>query len=100
MDAVRVTLGQPFGGYAAQIRKAARRVQAVLEFLVEISLGGTATDTGLNVHPGFAGGVRERVAQKPGLPARAPTGMVEATGAPDGLVKASAASSSARSHCS
>lgn len=95
MDAVPVTLGQEFGGYAAQIRKAARRIDAVLESLAEIPLGGTATGTGLNVHPEFAGRVRERLAAETGLPVRAPADTFEATGARDGLVEASGALRSA-----
>src|ERR671931_610494 len=51
MDAVPVTLGQEFGGYAAQIRLGQERVQAALEHVRQIPLGGTATGTGLNTHP-------------------------------------------------
>jgi fumarate hydratase, class II len=54
MDAVPVTLGQEFGGYAAQMRQGIGRVEATLERVGQIPLGGTATGTGLNTHPGFA----------------------------------------------
>src|SRR6478752_5545991 len=59
MDAVPVTLGQEFSGYAAQIRLGARRVQNALPQVAQIPLGGTATGTGLNTHPEFAERVRE-----------------------------------------
>src|SRR5690242_20864404 len=58
MDAVPVTLGQEFGGYAAQIRLGAERVKDALGRVAQIPLGGTATGTGLNTHPEFASRVR------------------------------------------
>ena len=54
MDAVPVTLGQEFGGYAAQVREGRARVEGTLERLGKIPLGGTAVGTGLNTHPEFA----------------------------------------------
>src|SRR3954464_13194600 len=54
MDAVPVTLGQEFGGYAAQIRLAGDRVRSALPRVAQIPLGGTAIGTGLNTHPEFA----------------------------------------------
>jgi len=54
MDAVPVTLGQEFGGYAAQIHLGIERVEAALVHVGQIPLGGTATGTGLNTHPKFA----------------------------------------------
>ena len=54
MDAVPVTLGQEFSGYAAQVRLGARRVQNALPQVAQIPLGGTATGTGLNTHKEFA----------------------------------------------
>src|SRR3954447_22844304 len=60
MDAVPVTLGQEFGGYAAQIRVGGERVQNALPHVAQIPLGGTATGTGLNTHPEFAQRVRDR----------------------------------------
>ena len=55
MDAVPVTLGQEFAGYAAQIRLGRARVADALPRVAQIPLGGTATGTGLNTHPDFAG---------------------------------------------
>src|SRR5206468_8193488 len=67
MDAVPVTLGQEFSGYAAQIRLAARRVRNALPQVAQIPLGGTATGTGLNTHREFAGRVRGLLSQGSGL---------------------------------
>src|SRR5438552_11270902 len=67
MDAVPVTLGQEFAGYAAQIRLAQRRLALALPQVAQIPLGGTATGTGLNTHPRFADGVRARLNEATGL---------------------------------
>jgi fumarate hydratase, class II len=61
MDAVPVTLGQEFGGYATQLRLGQERVTAALAHVGQIPLGGTATGTGLNTHPKFADNVRKRL---------------------------------------
>jgi fumarate hydratase class II len=91
MDAVPVTLGQEFGGYAAQVREGKARVEASLERLGKIPLGGTAVGTGLNTHPQFAVRVRERLAADTGLPISAPADPFESQAARDGLVEASGA---------
>jgi fumarate hydratase, class II len=62
MDAVPVTLGQEFSGYAAAVRHGAARIRAVLPDVCELPLGGTAVGTGLNAPPGFARMVIERLA--------------------------------------
>ncbi|MDX6492974.1 MAG: fumarate hydratase, class, partial [Gaiellaceae bacterium] len=67
MDAVPVTLGQEFGGYAAQVRQGIERIQAALPRLGRIPLGGTAVGTGLNTHPEFAQRVRARLVEDTGL---------------------------------
>src|SRR6201986_2186635 len=67
MDAVPVTLGQEFGGYAAQVREGRARVEATLGRLGKIPLGGTAVGTGLNTPPEFAARVRELLARDTGL---------------------------------
>ena len=64
MDAVPVTLGQEFGGYAAQVREGQARVEATLERLGKIPLGGTAVGTGLNTHPEFAARVRDEARRR------------------------------------
>ena len=91
MDAVPVTLGQEFGGYAAQVREGHARVAATLERLGKIPLGGTAVGTGLNTHPEFAERVRARLAEESGLVVSAPADPFESQAARDGLVEASGA---------
>jgi fumarate hydratase class II len=78
MDAVPVTLGQEFSGYAAQMRLARRRVGNALPQVAQIPLGGTATGTGLNTHPEFAARVRARLSEATGLEIRAPEDPFEA----------------------
>jgi fumarate hydratase, class II len=82
MDAVPVTLGQEFGGYAAQIALGRDRVRDALGRAAQIPLGGTATGTGLNTHPEFA----ERVRRELGL-GEAPLDRFEAQGNRDALVE-------------
>jgi fumarate hydratase class II len=91
MDAVPVTLGQEFGGYAAQVRQGIARVESTLERVGQIPLGGTATGTGLNTHPEFAERVRRRLAAETGLTILPPADPFEAEGARDALVEASGA---------
>ncbi|MDX6476771.1 MAG: fumarate hydratase, class, partial [Gaiellaceae bacterium] len=91
MDAVPVTLGQEFGGYAAQVREGQARVSSTLGRLAKIPLGGTAVGTGLNTHPEFAERVRARLAQDTGLEISPPADPFESQAARDGLVEASAA---------
>ncbi len=91
MDAVPVTLGQEFGGYAAQIRLGIDRVGATLERVGQIPLGGTATGTGLNTHPDFAAGVREKLVADSGLEITGPLDAFEAQANRDALVELSGA---------
>jgi fumarate hydratase, class II len=91
MDAVPVTLGQEFGGYAAQMRQGIGRVEATLERVGQIPLGGTATGTGLNTHPGFAARVRAKLSAESGLAVLPPADPFEAQAARDALVEASGA---------
>ena len=91
MDAVPVTLGQEFGGYAAQMREGKARVEGTLERLGKIPLGGSAVGTGLNTHPEFAERIRARLSQETGLTISPPADPFEATAARDGLVEASGA---------
>src|SRR6476620_4595042 len=91
MDAVPVTLGQEFGGYAAQIREGRRRGGSTVVGLGQIPLGGTATGTGLNTHPEFAARVREKLVADTGLEILPPADPFEAQANRDGLVEASGA---------
>jgi fumarate hydratase class II len=91
MDAVPVTLGQEFGGYAAQVRQGIARVRDALPRLGQIPLGGTAVGTGLNTHPEFASRVRARVHEETGLEISAPADPFESQAARDALVETSGA---------
>src|SRR5438876_4694628 len=91
MDAVPVTLGQEFGGYAAQVRQVIARVEATLERVGQIPLGGTAVGTGLNTHPEFAARARARLEADTGLHILPPADPFEAQAARDALVGAAAA---------
>jgi fumarate hydratase class II len=91
MDAVPVTLGQEFSGYAAQIRLGRARVADALPRVAQIPLGGTATGTGLNTHPEFAEKVRALLSDATGLTISAPEDPFEAQGNRDALVELSGA---------
>ncbi|HEV2592794.1 MAG TPA: class II fumarate hydratase, partial [Gaiellaceae bacterium] len=91
MDAVPVTLGQEFAGYAAQVSEGKARVESTLQRLGKIPLGGTAVGTGLNTHPEFAERVRAQLSRDTGLEISAPADPFESQAARDGLVEASGA---------
>jgi len=91
MDAVPVTLGQEFGGYASQVRLGTDRITGTLGRVGQIPLGGTATGTGLNTHPDFAAGVRELLIESSGLKITAPDDRFEAQANRDSLVELSGA---------
>jgi fumarate hydratase class II len=91
MDAVPVTLGQEFAGYAAQLRLGARRVRNALPQVAQIPLGGTATGTGLNTHREFAQRVRAMLSEESGLDIRGPEDPFEAQSNRDALVELSGA---------
>jgi fumarate hydratase class II len=91
MDAVPVTLGQEFAGYAAQVREGMARVEGTLERLGKIPLGGTAVGTGLNTHPEFAARVRALLSAETGHAISPPADPFEAQSSRDGLVEASGA---------
>ncbi|MGW8359486.1 class II fumarate hydratase [Streptomyces wedmorensis] len=89
MDATPVTLGQEFGGYAAQVRYGAERLRTALPRLAELPLGGTAVGTGINTPVGFSAAVIAEVARATGLPLTEARDHFEAQGARDGLVETS-----------
>jgi fumarate hydratase class II len=89
MDAVPVTLGQEFGGYAAQVRLGAKRIRNALPQVGQIPLGGTATGTGLNTHKDFAAKVRSQLSEATGLDISPPEDPFEAQGNRDALVELS-----------
>jgi len=92
MDAVPVTLGQEFSGYARQVEAGIERVKATLPRLGELAIGGTAVGTGLNAPDGFGEKVVEVLVQQTGLAElRTAVNSFEAQAARDGLVEASGA---------
>ncbi|MFE5777196.1 class II fumarate hydratase [Brachybacterium sp. NPDC056505] len=91
MDATPVTLGQEFGGYAAQIRYGVERVQAALPRTAEVPQGGTAVGTGINTPAGFPQKVIANLAEQTGLPLTEARDHFEAQSARDGLVEMSGA---------
>jgi fumarate hydratase class II len=91
MDAVPVTLGQEFGGYAAAVRLGVSRLSDVLPRLGALPLGGTAVGTGLNAPPGFASAVIAKLAADMSLPLVEAANHFEAAGSRDALIEASGA---------
>ncbi|GAA1269120.1 class II fumarate hydratase [Kitasatospora nipponensis] len=89
MDATPVTLGQEFGGYAAQVRYGQERLRATLPRVAELPLGGTAVGTGINTPPGFSAAVIAELARATGLPLTEARNHFEAQGARDALVELS-----------
>jgi fumarate hydratase class II len=86
-DAVPMTLGQEFEGYASQIRKGLSRVKGCLPHLEELALGGTAIGTGLNAHPEMAVRAISLIAAKTGVPFRQADSLFEAIGSRDAQVE-------------
>ncbi len=91
MDAVPVTLGQEFSGYAAQVRLGGARVRDSLGRVGQIPLGGTAAGTGINTHREFAAGVREKLTEATGVEISAPEDPFEGNASRDSLVELSGA---------
>jgi fumarate hydratase class II len=91
MDAVPVSIGQRFGGYAAQVRLGRERVSNTLEHVGQIPLGGTAVGSGLNTHPEFAARLRAKLSEATGLEIKPPEDPFEAQANRDALVELSGA---------
>ncbi|OGP57467.1 MAG: aspartate ammonia-lyase [Deltaproteobacteria bacterium RBG_13_49_15] len=94
-DALPISLGQEFSGYARQVELAIRRIKQSLESLFELPLGGTAVGNGVNTHPEFAGQVIAGIADETGLPFVEAKNHFEAQGAQDASVETSGALKSA-----
>ncbi len=86
MDAVPLTLGQEFSGYAAQLGNCLTRVRSTLDGLYDLALGGTAVGTGLNTHPEFAEKAAAQIARITELPFRSAPNKFEALAAHDAIV--------------
>jgi len=91
MDAVPLTLGQEFSGYAQQINNATERIVSTLPRLSELALGGTAVGTGLNTKKAFPVEAARRISELSGLPFRTAPNKFEALAAHDALVMTSGA---------
>jgi fumarate hydratase class II len=90
-DALPIRLGQEFSGYARQVAMGVQRIERSLDSLLELTLGGTAVGTRLNVHPDFPRRAIAHMSEKTGLPFRVTANHFEAQGAKDALVEASGA---------
>ncbi|MFH2219949.1 MAG: class II fumarate hydratase [Pseudomonadota bacterium] len=90
-DAVPVSLGQEFSGYARQIELGVKRIESVENSLAELALGGTAVGTGLNTHPDFAKNVIARLSEYSKLAFKKAENHFEAQGARDAAVETSGA---------
>lgn len=89
MDATPVTLGQEFGGYAAQVEHGVNRVKSALVHVVELPLGGTAVGTGVNTPPGFAEKAIAKLSEATGIKFVEAEDHFEAQSAQDSLVELS-----------
>jgi fumarate hydratase class II len=91
MDAVPLTLGQEFSGYAEQIQRGRLRIEQCLPRLYELAVGGTAVGTGLNTHPQFAEKTAKKIAELTGYPFVSAPNKFEALAAHDTMVETSGA---------
>ena len=85
-DAVPLTIGQEFGGWASLIARDIRRLEMVLDGLYDLAIGGTAVGTGLNTHPEFAERAAKKIAELAGLPFRSHPNKFAALSAHDEVV--------------
>jgi fumarate hydratase class II len=90
-DAVPLTIGQEFGGWASQLDRDIKRLEQVLEGLYELAIGGTAVGTGLNTHPEFAERAAKKIAELTKLPFRSHPDKFAALAAHDEIVFAQGA---------
>ena len=90
-DATPLTLGQEFSGYVSQLDHGLQRLDAALQGLYELPLGGTAVGTGLNSHPDYAQKAAAALAELSDLPFVSAPNKFEALAARDAAVFASGA---------
>ena len=90
-DAVPMTVGQEFSGWASLLERDIKRLNEVLDGLYDLAIGGTAVGTGLNAHPEFAVRVAKKIAELTGLPFRSHPNKFAALSAHDELVFAQGA---------
>src|SRR5689334_2217440 len=90
-DAVPLTIGQEFGGWASLLERDIKRLEQVLDGLYDLAIGGTAVGTGLNTHPEFAERAAKKIAELTGLPFRSHPNQFAALSAHDEIVFAQGA---------
>jgi fumarate hydratase class II len=90
-DATPLTLGQEMGGWASLLERDIARIEAAVDGLYDLAIGGTAVGTGLNTHPEFAQRASAKIAELTGLPFRSHPNKFAALSAHDELVFASGA---------
>ena len=90
-DAVPLTVGQEFGGWASLLQRDIKRLELVLDGLYDLAIGGTAVGTGLNTHPEFAERAAKKISELSGLPFRSHPNKFAALSAHDELVFAQGA---------
>src|SRR6476660_4888866 len=90
-DAVPLTVGQEFGGWASLLERDIKRLDPVLDGLYDLAIGGTAVGTGLNAHPEFAERAAKKIAELTGLPFRSHPNKFAALSAHDEIVFAQGA---------
>ena len=90
-DAVPLTIGQEFGGWASLLERDIKRLEQALDGLYDLAIGGTAVGTGLNTHPEFAERAAKKIAELTGLPFRSHPNKFAALSAHDEIVFAQGA---------
>ncbi|MFB3813315.1 MAG: class II fumarate hydratase [Terriglobales bacterium] len=90
-DAVPLTVGQEFSGWASMLQRNIKRLNEVLDDLYDLAIGGTAVGTGLNTHPEFAERAAKKIAELTGLPFRSHPNKFAALASHDELVFAQGA---------
>ena len=90
-DAVPLTFGQEFGGWASLLQRDIKRLEQALDGLYDLAIGGTAVGTGLNTHPEFAERAAKKIAELTGLPFRSHGNKFAALSAHDEIVFAQGA---------
>ncbi|ONG45372.1 fumarate hydratase, class II [Pseudoroseomonas deserti] len=85
-DAVPLTVGQEWSGWARQMRDALANLERSIDGLLELAAGGTAVGTGLNAPAGFAEAIAEEIATLAGQPFRTAPNKFAALGGLDAMV--------------
>jgi fumarate hydratase class II len=87
-DAVPLTVGQEWSGYAGALDDAIAETERVTAGLLQVAMGGTAVGTGLNAPPGFGEKIAAQIAQMTGAPYVTAANKFTAQGTLDRMVRA------------